>query len=1151
MKLMSISKLGYIYLWVMLFSIAPQFLFAQAQGTQTDFGKNRVQYKDFQWFYYRSPHFDTYYYKDGKELGAMVGKIAEQNLKQIEDLLDYKLEGRIKILSYNKFSDLKQTNLGLITDQQQNTGGLTQIVGNKLFIYFDGNTLELQKQIRKGIAQILISEMLYGGNIQEKVSNSTLLTLPDWFLPGLTSYLSEDWNIQIENDLKDGIINGRFKKFNRIAEKDAVVAGHSIWKYVVDSYGAASISNIVYMTRVNKNAENGFSYIIGLDFKELGPKWLEYYQKLYKGEDLDKQLQNPKERFVHKNKKKNAKLNYVQFNVSPDGKQYAYIVNKDGQYKIYVYDLITEKTKKVFQCGMKSVSFLQLGSTPILTWHPSSFLLAVAYEKNSMPFVQIVNLRDKKENVQINMYKYEKILNFDYSQDGRKWVISALRNGQSDIYVYDIPSRRDEQITNDWYDDLYPQFVERTDKIIFSSNRSNDTIRNATYSKFPTINSYDLFLYDFDKRNPVLKRVTNTPFVNEIKPINIDTIRMAYLSDKSGIVNRNILVFDSVAVYSFDTTIYWYDTTITVYKDTFSSYPATNYARNIIDHNQSRKSKRLSEIISDNGLMQIFVKPLNKPVADSAETILTPFARKQQKAIAQKLAAIEFRRQQDSVQRADSLRMISITDSLLKTSANAFDTSEYKPGVFDTYYFQSDFPRKKSEKTTAVTQKTARGYQIVYIKTPQVKDNDSKSTPKSLEDYFKKSSPKPYTPEFSTNYVISQIDNSLISNTYQQFTGVGPIYINSNVNALIKLGSSDLMEDYRITGGFKLAGNLTIPEYYISFENLKKRLDKQFIFYKQGGNDFFGFTAVKTNSYEFKFVGKYPFNEHSSLRGSVLYRRDELIFLSTDSFSINVPNFYADNFGYKLEYVYDNTVSKGLNLFNGTRYKIYFEQFKEVGVNNEGIVDLVKAFAKPTQNMVNVGFDYRRYDRIHRQIIFAGRVAGSSSLAKQKVMYYLGGVDGWFVPRFNNDIQIDQTREYKYQALATNMRGFTQNIRNGNNFVVINTEVRFPVFSYFLNRPIKSDFVKNFQLMPFADLGAAWLGSDMFSYENRFNRLEVQGDPVSVTAIESKYPIVGGFGWGARTRLLGYFVRFDMAWGVQNNIVAEKPVYYVSLSLDF
>ena len=36
----------------------------------------------------------------------MVGRIAEQNLKEIENTLDYKLAGRIEILAYNKLSVL-------------------------------------------------------------------------------------------------------------------------------------------------------------------------------------------------------------------------------------------------------------------------------------------------------------------------------------------------------------------------------------------------------------------------------------------------------------------------------------------------------------------------------------------------------------------------------------------------------------------------------------------------------------------------------------------------------------------------------------------------------------------------------------------------------------------------------------------------------------------------------------------------------------------------------------------------------------------------------------------------------------------------------------------------------------------------------------
>lgn len=1113
-----------------------QQIFAQAQGTQTEFGKNRVQYKDFQWFFYRSPHFDTYYYKDGKELAAMVGKIAEQNLKDIEDILDYKLEGRIKILSYNKLSDLKQTNLGLVTDQQQNTGGVTQLIGDKLFVYFDGSVIELQKQIRTGIANILISEMLYGGNLQEKLSNATLLTLPDWFLPGLTSYIAEEWNIKLDNDLKDGIQSGRFKKFNRIAEKDAVVAGHSIWKYVVDNYGMASISNIVYMTRVNRNAESGFMYIIGLDFKDLGPLWLEYYKNLYKNEDLNKELFNKKEIFTHKSKKRKASLAYSQFKVSPDGKSYAYIINKNGKYFLYIHDIKENKTKIVFKTGMRASSFNLNGTEPIISWHPNSFFLAIAYEHKSKPFVQIVNLRDKKESVSANMYKYEKILDFDYSSDGRKWVISAVRNGQSDIFVYDIPSRRDEQITNDWYDDLHPKFIKKSGKIIFSSNRFADSIKVESYSNFPMFNTYDLFIYDYDKKDPKLTRATNTPYINEIKPLEIDTSKVAFLSDESGIINRNILVFDSVLAFQYDTTIFWYDTTISVYRDTFSTYVASNYSRNILDHDLSKRSKRYTEIISNNNQTQLFVKPLNKNIADSSGIIYTPFSLKIRKNQEQKMAKFAEQQRQDSIARADSIRMQSITDSLLRLeNDSAFTDQKVIGSGFDTYYFQSDFPREKSDNTIAVTQKTANGYQIVYVKQRENKANNIKSM--SLDDFFKKSSPRPYTPIVSTNYVISQIDNSLITNTYQQFTGVGPIFINSNINALIKIGTADLMEDHRIVGGFRLAGNLTVPEYFLSYENLKKRIDKQFIFYKQGGDDYYGFAAVRTNSYEFKSILKYPFNEQQSLRTSVFYRRDETIVLATDSFTLNIPNFYRSNIGFRIEYVYDNVRNKGLNLFNGTRYKIYVEQFKEVG--------------NASENMINLGFDFRHYQKIHRQIIFASRVAGSSSIAKQKVMYYLGGVDGWLVPRFNNEIQIDRNRSYKYQALATNMRGFTQNIRNGNNFLVINTEIRVPVFAYLLNRPIKSDFIKNFQLMPFADLGAAWVGNDPFSYENRFNRIEVQGDPVNVVAIQSKFPIVGGFGWGARSRLLGYFVRFDMAWGVQNSMVAEKPVYYVSLSLDF
>lgn len=45
-------------------------------------------------------------------------------------------------------------------------------------------------------------------------------------------------------------------------------------------------------------------------------------------------------------------------------------------------------------------------------------------------------------------------------------------------------------------------------------------------------------------------------------------------------------------------------------------------------------------------------------------------------------------------------------------------------------------------------------------------------------------------------------------------------------------------------------------------------------------------------------------------------------------------------------------------------------------------------------------------------------------------------------------------------------------------------------------------------------------------------------------------PFAGGYGFGVRSMLLGYFVKFDTAW-TMSGIFRGKPVMYVSLGLDF
>jgi Tol biopolymer transport system component len=180
--------------------------------------------------------------------------------------------------------------------------------------------------------------------------------------------------------------------------------------------------------------------------------------------------------------------------------------------------------------------------------------------------------------------------------------MSGVMNGQTDIFVYSLSAHTYEQITKDIYDDLDPVFINNSKEIIFSSNRVSDTIRTASKDSIlvPT-SKQDLFLYNYENKDKILRRLTNSELTNETNPLVINDNYISYLSDKNGIVNRYTAKLDS-AINFVDTT--------THYRYFMTSYPQTNYSRNILDYNICPDKSKLGEIIYNNGKYQIYTGEL-------------------------------------------------------------------------------------------------------------------------------------------------------------------------------------------------------------------------------------------------------------------------------------------------------------------------------------------------------------------------------------------------------------------------------------------------------------------------------------------------------------------------------------------------------------
>lgn len=1092
-RIISISLLSLLYL-----PLLAQFY----NGSQMEFGKNRVQYNEPRlWQWYKFDKCNVYFYMGGKELAVYTAQQAKKYISQIEKLLDYNVDDKILFLVYNKQSDFKQSNVGLEYEDAYNIGGVTKIVGSKVSLYFDGNKAEFDKQIKAGIAEIIINQMMYGGNVREVLKNSTLLNLPDWYVKGLVSYISNNWDSDLDNRVRDAFHNNRYKRFNGLEGVDAVYAGHSIWNYICENYGDVVISNILYMTKVTRNVESAFLFVLGVSMRSMTNDWIAYYTDRYNEADKFKKL--PDKSLLKKIKVSRV---YQNIKISPDGKYAIYSTNQMGQYKVWLYDFSKNKAKRILKREQKLDRPTDY-SYPLLAWHPSGELAALITERKGELLLSYYTLSTGRIET-LKLHNFEKILDFSYSDDGKTFVMSAVRNGQSDIFIYTPATGSSEQITRDIYDDLNPRFMDNSSKIIFTSNRPADTIRfmNAYPIDIPDnmqpMKKSDVFIYDFASKVSVLRRVTNTPLMNETYPCEYSKGYLSFLSDANGIRNRYIGVLDSSIAYVDTAEHYRYFT---------HTYPITNYPRNILEQDINRKSQKIAEVIFYDRKYRMYVENLSSH-PDSLATTLnnTNFIIREQRDLEK--AKEQKKENEIKVVVVQTVPVVPKQKPVAKPDSGVVDINNY------TF---------KHEPTTPIQTST-----VVVQQEKVIPDTTSATLAKKPGFILPKQ--RNYFIFFSTDYVVTQLDNSFLNATYQKFTGPGPIFLSPGLTGFFKVGLSDLFDDYKITGGARVSFDLNSNEYFLSFENRLRRLDKQIVLHRQA----FDYAPyLKIHTHEAKYILKWPFTETSSLRGTISGRQDRTVFFSYDDASMRKPNAFEYWGGTKLEYVFDNTRKLGLNLYAGTRLKLFAEYFRQIN--------------KAQSDLTVLGLDIRRYIRIHRSFIWANRLAASTSLGSNKLIYYMGGVDNWFTPRFNYDIPISYTENYAYQTLATPMRGFIQNIRNGNSFALINSELRLPVFRYLLNKPLKSDFFNNFQLVGFGDVGTAWTGKSPYDDNNSLNTQIINQPPITVIIQTKREPIVGGFGWGIRSRLLGYFMRLDWAHGWQDGKISKKSVFYWSLSLDF
>lgn len=1070
-----------------LFSISA----LHAQSINTEFGKNRVQYHDDfdTWFVYETENFLTYYYGKSRNVAVVALQMAEQVHKDVQNIMEHRTNDKIKMLIYTDISDLRQSNIGL-DDSFTSSPGETKIIGNKMFVYYDGNHQHLRRQIREGIASVYLSSMQFGDNVQEIIQNAVLLNLPEWYKRGVISYVGTTWDALIDDELRDILDkNPKYYDFKKLAQDYPKIAGHSMWFYIDQYYGKSNIPNILYLTRITRKIDNSLLYVLNEDLKSLSTGWKEYFKQHYSDEPASWKIENNESAELSLGKKGHVPVSIMK--LSPDGIRLAYVDNHIGKATVRVKNLLTGEEEKVIRVGVKNNLQAADYDYPQLAWHPGGEEMTIIYEKKDIMYIRKYHIPSGEYVEEIIPEAFQRIYSFDYWDDDR-YVFSANTDGFSDLHMFNFIGRRHNRISDDFYDDLDIQVTELGGKrgVLFSSNRLNNNFKELSYDTIIPDHTFDLFFYDLETDDKSLLRLTQTSDIDERHPIKVSEDKIVYLADKSGMTNR----------YVFDLA-------------TNNTHASSNKGRNIIRHTSSLSSPLHIHTYYEDGDYKVYIDSV-----DWSERVVLYKTK-------------YYNRDRDIDEFSESEVFIPFKP------ADHYDTD-----IPDNMKFQTEYDDQVTLEPIEIKGEDSGENKQIFI-SEAVKDEKVHQ--------FVSQDARAALLAFRLDNFVTKADNEVLFEGLETYTGNSDRILNTPMGFLLKADVTDLFEDYRLTGGARIPFSLNGAEYFLTFADNRKLWDKRYALYRRTitevvDNTVFPATKAKKTSWLGMARYSYPWSVYRSLRLTGSLRFDNYFLQVTDQISFNSPAVNEKRLSLKAEYIYDNTMDYAINIKHGTRYKFYAEAINEFNIQ---FVDGFQASLSDGFTTV-MGYDARHYIPLLRHSVVALRSAGATSFGNKKNLYYLGGVNNAIRNPFNESIPLNTTENFAYKTNAFHLRGFDSNIRNGSSYALINTEIRMPVFRYlFGNRA--SRFWKNLQFVGFFDAGAAWYGASPYSDKNPLNIVNVNaGDIVELEVQYYRDPLVMGYGGGIRFSLLSYMIRLDYARGIETRVV-QSPKFHLSIGADF
>jgi hypothetical protein len=438
---------------------------------------HRVQYRKFKWERLSTVAFHLYFPKGYDSLASFASVHLPDISTKIKADLGLHLAEAPSVIIYPSLWQAYESNIGSSVSEPQ-TFPTVHLQGYRSVLAFNGSYQEFRLQLSEAWLRLCLRQQF--SSVLDSTAGMPAKAMPDWFEKGLIHFASRGWTVDDEAivcKVWNGITDTS-QAFVQAIEKNATLSGAAFCYYLSQRYRRDALRQLLVLLRQRKRFSAALRLLTKRNEETLMAECFDFFNRRRPMACRDIAPSTEELALNALMQQRNVKLHAHSFNTPQSC--IAFVTEKNNTRELYI-----ASTKSMFKEEYAWQSVVKYKLPPWFPVHENDPYPIIQWAADAKTLALVMPLKGKLRlllfNEQGRQLSDRTLYGVDNVQSivpsGRNaWIMSASRQGRSDIVQYDMQTLRFKLLSKSYAEHINISRDPYTHQLMYRSGFPADSL---------------------------------------------------------------------------------------------------------------------------------------------------------------------------------------------------------------------------------------------------------------------------------------------------------------------------------------------------------------------------------------------------------------------------------------------------------------------------------------------------------------------------------------------------------------------------------------------------------------------------------------------------------------------------------------------------